>query len=145
MKTYKGTAKVKDGINSIYKGLTLPIIEVNIEYKNGRGMGVYADGSRDYRLSLLNTIFVESHKYTNTVLHDTKLEDIQLFETITFPLSREESKELVKYIKDNPDKDLNDWIEGNTKPSILPEHDLSTLYERDEDWVKYNFQKKLGY
>ena len=130
MKTYSGKAKIKEEYQHIYAGETLDITEVYIEYKNGQGMGVYADGSREYRLNLVGTKHEYDGKYhnTSTVIHDANLDIIELFETIKMPFNENETEELVKFIKTNPDKGIVDYIKANTKESVPPVPDLTTLY-----------------
>lgn len=134
MKTYSGKAKVKDDSRFIYKGLTLDIIGVYIEYKNGSGQGVFADGSREYRLSLEGTEWADRK---NTVIHDKDLEIIELYQAIKLPFDKQETLELIEFTKANQDLSdaeiLDTFIESNRKPSTPPVHDLSTLYS-DEEW-----------
>lgn len=134
MKKYTGKVKVKDDSRFIYKGLTLDIIGVYIEYKNGSGMGISADGSREYRLSLEGTQWADRK---NTVIHDNELEIIELFETICLPLDKQETLELIAFTKTtNLLSDaviLDAFIHANTKKSTPPVHDLTSLYT-DEEW-----------
>lgn len=143
MKTHSGKAKVRDDSNNIYAGNILNINSIYIEYKNGNGMGVYADGTREYKLSLIGTPFVKSHNYTMTVLHDTKLEIIELNETICAPFSEDEADRLVTFIQQDPNRTLEDFIKANTHPSVLPIPDLSTIFEGDEEWEKNNLKFKI--
>lgn len=141
MKTYKGTAKVKDDSTYVYKGHTLEITGVYIDYKNGNGNGVYADGTREYNLSLIGTPFEGKQYGTGTVIHDKELEDIKLVETISLPLTQEEIYELIEFTTDNIYNSNEDilrmFIETNTKESVLPIPDPTTLYN-DEEWEKRN-------
>lgn len=145
MKTYKGTAKVKDDSTYVYKGHTLEITGIYIDYKNGKGVGIYADGTREYKLNLKGTEF--HGKYgTMTVIHDSHLEDIELYETIELPLSEEETLALIDYTTnfihlDSP-QILAGFIQANTKKSVLPIPDLTSLYS-DKEWEKQNKQIKL--
>ncbi len=83
MKTYKGTCKVKDDSTYIYKGKTFEITGVYMEYKNGNGVGVLADGTRDYKLSLKGTEF--EGKYGNmTVIHDRHLETLNYLKHLNY-------------------------------------------------------------
>jgi|TARA_R110000824_G_scaffold105368_2_gene249276 hypothetical protein len=129
MKTHTGIAKVKEDYAIIYKGYTLPITKIKCDYKNGNGVGVYADGTREYELSLMGTPFVKSHGYKSCVIHDSHLEIIELNETICLPFNVDETNRLIEFIKEDSNRTLNDFIKVNTKRSELPTPDLSTLYE----------------
>lgn len=141
MKIYKGTAKIKDNSTYVYKGHTLEITGVYMEYKNGKGMGVYADGSREYKLSLKGTKFEENYG-TMSIIHDNHLENIELFETIELPLTEEETLQLIDFTSEQcysltNDKILEAFIKENTNQSVLPIPDLTTLYS-EEEWKKRN-------
>lgn len=135
MKTYKGTAKVKNDSTYVYKGHTFEVTGVYLEYKNGNGNGIYADGTRDYKLSLKGTEFEGDRFGTMTVIHDSHLEDIELFETLVLPLNEQETLALIEFTRDrnatNEDM-LKYFIEENTKNSELPIPDLTTLYDEGE-------------
>lgn len=144
MKNYSGKAKVKEDSDFIYAGKTLDIIGVYTEYRNGSGAGCYADGTREYKLSLLGTEFEFDGKYTQTlaVIHDSHLEIIELNETVVLPLTKQETLQLIEYCKSENvscsyNETLENFIQENTKPSVLPIPDLSTLYS-DEEWDKLN-------
>lgn len=136
MKTYSGTVKVKDDSRYVYKGLTLPIMEVYIDYKNGKGMGVYADGTREYRLSIIGSYFEVKNHGTNCVIHDSELENIDLYETISLPFDKEESFAFGEFCKTNTAPSIEilfeDFIKASTKKSILPVPNMSTIYDDRE-------------
>lgn len=135
MKNYTGTAKVKDDSKYVYRGHTLNILGIYADYKNGNGDGVYADGTREYKLSLLGTEF-EAKFGKTTVIYDNQLEDINLFETISIPLNEEEALNLIEFSKnsalDCKYKILESFIKQGSKKSVLPIPDLSTLYDDEE-------------
>lgn len=128
MKNYKGTCKVKDDSTYIYKGKTLKITGIYQKYENGSGMGVFPDGARSYKLCLIGMGF----EYTSTVIEDKHLENIELFECIDLPFNREEVLLFAEFCSKNNLKKANDilteFLEESKKPSIIPKHDLSTLY-----------------
>lgn len=136
MKKYSGKAKVKDDSRFIYKGLTLDIIGISIEYKNGSGVGVYADGTREYRVSLEGTQWADRK---NTVIHDKDLEILELYQTICLPFDKQETLELIEFTKTtnllSDEAILDAFIHANTKPSTPPVPDLSSLYT-DEEWYE---------
>jgi len=141
MKKYTGTCRVKDDSNWIYKGSILPLIGFK-EYKNGSGMGVHADGSREYMLDLIGTKFNEEHGWKSTLICDSDLINIELFEEVALPLNEEECLLLIEYAVDcnirTPYSEiLQNFLEDSKKPSILPTPDLSTLYS-DEEWKLKN-------
>ncbi len=134
MKTYIGKAKVKDNSNYIYKGLTLDIIGVYEEFKNGSGMGVFADGSRSYKLSLEGKDF--QHK--TTIIHNNHLENIELFETTILPLDNDECLELIEFTLCfhcnfwDKNQYLQKYIESKRNiKSVLPYIDYNSLYDVD--------------
>lgn len=133
MRTHTGKAKVKDDYEIIYKGYTLDILGVYIDYKNGNGMGVYADGTREYKLSLKGTPFPKSHNYNTTVIHDSHLEILELNEATVFPLDESEANRLVDYIKSNPLSNIDGFLESERRPSTAPTPDLTTLYDDDDE------------
>lgn len=68
----KGRAIVKSKKQKwIYEGYELPITSLYMTHKNG---------VREFRLSLEGTPFVESHGYTETVIRETDLEILELYE-----------------------------------------------------------------
>ena len=77
---WKGRAKVKEDTKWIYKGCELQIIELYTTHKNG--YGVYPDGTREFRLSLIGTKFENRNgqRQTTTVIPETDLEIIELEE-----------------------------------------------------------------
>jgi hypothetical protein len=141
MKVITGKAKVKDDSEYIYKGHTLEITGVYIEYKNGNGEGVFADGSREYKLSLIGTPFEGKHG-TVTVIHDSDLDILELFQEIKLPLDADETLKLVSFAKKfdkscNSKEILEAFLESAKGPVEAPEHDLTTLYN-DVEWEKRN-------
>ncbi len=147
MKTYKGTAKVKDDSTYVYKGHTLEVTGVYMEYKNGNGNGVFPDGAREYKLNLIGTEF--SPKYgTMTVIDCSQLENIELFETLELPLDEAETLQLIefsqKYDSSISSKGiLEAFIFENTKQAVLPYIDLTTLYDEDEFIRRNKLKVKL--
>ena len=73
-----GTAKVKDDSNYIYAGHTFPITGIYHIHK-GKSR-VYADGSKEYYLSLIGSEFEERNgqKQEYTVIHEKHLEIIEI-------------------------------------------------------------------
>ena len=136
MKKFTGKAKVKVDSTWIYGGSTLDIMGY-LEYRNGSGEGVYADGSRDYRLSLENTMFKTTHG-SMTIIPCSDLEVIELFEEIILPLSESETLELIEMVKTiskiTPSANISNetllrhFISISKKSSELGKPDLSTLY-----------------
>lgn len=140
MKKYTGKVRVKSDSRYVYAGTTLNIIGVHNDYKNGNGLGVFADGTRDYKLSLVNTKFEEKFgKYT--ILHDSNLEILELNETLILPLDENEVLQLLAFVRGGSTPYnltlLNAFIQAQTKPSVLPIPDLSTIYD-DSEFDKKN-------
>lgn len=141
MKKFTGKAKVKEDTTWIYSGSTLDIIGY-MEHRDGSGMGVYADGSREYRLSLVGTMF-EMVYGKSTVIPCTHLDILELNEEIIMPLTESESLDLINYVdsvnKISPNvhatnkEFLAEFLEKSKKPSKLGELDLSTIYT-EEEW-----------
>jgi len=149
MKTYSGSAKVKENSNWVYKGATLPITEIYFDYKNGNGNGVFPDGSREYRLDITNHPFGIENGYKSTVIHDKDLENIKLFETICLPFDKGEIFDFAEYCQVNVGQTieylLDNFIKLHTKPSILPTPDMTTVYDNEEFERRYQSLKdKLG-
>lgn len=123
MKTYKGTAKVKDDSTYIYRGHTLEIAGLYVEYQDGKGHKNLPDGSREYKISLVGTEFFDKYG-AFTGLLCKHLENIELYETIELPLTEQETLDLIDYTTnfiylDSPEI-LAGFIEANTKKSVLP-------------------------
>lgn len=144
MKIYKGTAKVKEDSGYVYAGHTFNIDDVYMEYKNGSGNGVIPDGSRDYKLNLINTPF-EGDFGKMTVINCKYLEITRLVQTIVLPFDEQEVLELIEYTTDNirnSNEDiLSEFIHLNTKDSPLPEIDYTTIYD-EEEFFRRNKLKK---
>lgn len=77
---YSGRAIVKSNGNQqwIYEGVELPIIGLYTTYIDGHG--VYPDGTREFKLSLVGTEFEfrDGHQQKTTVIAETDLEIIEL-------------------------------------------------------------------
>lgn len=141
MKGYTGTVKVKNDSSYIYKGKTFKILGIYQEYKNSSGMGVFPDGARSYILCLEGTGF----EYKSTVIDDKYLENIELFECIELPLDENEALLFAEWINDSPITDvkvlLNGFLKNSQKKSIIPKHNLNTLYS-DDEFERRKFVKK---
>ena len=136
MKIITGTAKVKDDSTYVYKGHTFEVLGVYMEYKNGNGSGIYADGTREYKLNLIGTEF--NPKFgTMTVIHDTHLENLDLYQTVILPLDAQETLELIEFTKntniEGEKNILEAYLKSQIGPHTPPIPDLSTLYT-DEEW-----------
>lgn len=144
MKIITGKAKVKDDSTYIYKGHTLEVTGVYIEYKNGNGHGVYADGSREYKVSLIGTPFEE--KYKGTVIHDKHLENLELYQEVVLPLDEQETLELIAFAKPYDltpeDEILKLFLESKKGPHTPPTQDLDSLYD-EEEWKRRNLTVKV--
>jgi hypothetical protein len=130
MKIITGKAKVKDTSDYIYKGLVLDIIGAYIQYKNGSGMGVYPDGSTDFRLSLEGYDF----GYKTTVINDYfHLDILELRQTIVLPFDLQESTLLVQFTKENQhladNEVITEFIKKESKQIPHPIYDLTSLYD----------------
>lgn len=141
MKLITGTANVKKTSKYLYKGLTLEILGIYIEYKNGNGCGVYPDGAREYKV-LVPGKYAEKIGANTSVINDKELEDFVLYQEIVLPLDEDESLQLIQFATncdaDMTDKEILDaFIESMKRPHTPPEHDLSTLYT-DEEWEAKN-------
>jgi hypothetical protein len=78
---FKGRAKVKSKKQKwIYEGSALPIIGLHTPHKNGYGL--YPDGTREFRLSLIGTEFEyrNGKRQKTTVIPETDLEILELEE-----------------------------------------------------------------
>lgn len=136
MKNITGTATIKPDSKYIYKDAILEITGVYIEYKNGNGAGVYPDGSREYKISLIGTPFVDVVKANGTVIHDSHLENIQLRETTELPLDKDETLELINFTKSLTDKSdseiLELFLKSKELPHTPPNQDTTSLYSDEE-------------
>lgn len=124
MKTYKGTAKVKDDSTYVYRGHTLEIVGVYSEYQDGKGHKYLPDGSRDYKISLVGTEFFDKYGKSTSILCK-HLENIDLYETIELPLTEEETLDLIQFARErqisySSEEILESFITANTKKSVLP-------------------------
>ncbi len=130
MKIITGKAKVKETSEYIYKGLTLDIVEAYTKYKNGSGMGVFPDGSTDFRLSLEGYGF----GYKTTIINDYfHLDILELRQTLVLPFDLEESMLLVQFTKENPhltdNEVITEFIKKESKQIPHPVYDLTSLYD----------------
>lgn len=135
MKVITGTAKVKDDSTYVYKGHTLEVTGIYIDYKNGRGHGIFADGTREYKLNLVGTEF--NPKFgTMTVIHDTHLENLDLYQTVILPLDEQETLELIEFAQNTNIEGDKNILEAYLKSQIgihtPPIPDLSTLHTEEE-------------
>jgi hypothetical protein len=76
---WKGRAIVKSRNPNnkwIYEGSELPIIGLYMTHNNG--FGIYPDGTREFRLSLVGTIYEKETGYTDTVIPETDLVILEL-------------------------------------------------------------------
>lgn len=136
MKVITGKAKVKDDSTYVYKGHTFEVLGVYMDYKNGSGSGVYADGTREYMINLVGSEF--NPKYgTRTVIHDKHLENLELYQTVKLPLDEEEILELIEFTQntniEGQKNILAAYLESQIGPHTPPIPDLSTLHT-DEEW-----------
>lgn len=136
MKVITGTAKVKDDSTYVYKGHTFEVLGVYMEYKNGNGSGVYADGTCEYFINLVGTPFNPQYG-TRTVIHSKHLENLDLHQTAKLPLDEDEILELIEFAKntnvEGEKNILEAYLESQIGPHTPPIPDLSTL-RTDEEW-----------
>lgn len=136
MKKVTGKAKFKKSSTYVYAKSenVFDIVGIYIEYKNGRGMGVFADGEREYKINLVGTEFEEKYG-KQTVIACRELEIIELNQVTEFPLNSEESLRLLDFVSKNSlkihtkEKMLEAFLESEKRKSELPFIDLSTIYE----------------
>jgi len=131
MKVITGKARYKKESRFIYntdEKLIFDITKVYITTTAKSCVGVYPVGSREYRLSLVGTEWDDSDgKYKkDTVCHDSELIILELYETVTLPLTDEECYKLVDFIKEDSTRVLQDFLDANIRVSNFPIIDLST-------------------
>lgn len=78
--TGKAIVKSRNKNKWIYEGYELSIVGLYMIYQNGSGGDIYPDGTREFKLSLEGTSFVESQGYTYTVIPETDLVILELDE-----------------------------------------------------------------
>jgi len=115
MKNLTGKARYKKESNYIYNDESNYVFDI------------MQSGFSEYRLNLVGTPWEfmngESRR-TSTVTHGSHLIILELYQTMTLPLTEEETHQLVVYIKEDSTRTLQDFLDANSKPSAFPIIDL---------------------
>lgn len=76
-------------------------------------------------------------EYDSTILEDKHLENIELVECIELPFTKEETLSFAEFCNQNYVQDadmlLVTFLANSKKMSIIPKHDLTTIYT-DSEW-----------